>query len=127
MPPIPLLPAHTATVPRGVPLQRLRVLFALIVRDMNAKFGRSVGGYLWAVAEPLGGIVLLAVAFSLALRTPPIGTSFLFFYATGIIPFTLYGSIAPAPRARCATTAACSAIRWSPRSMRSSPGRSSSS
>ena len=90
----PVLPGHPSLAPRAVPLQRLRVLFALILRDMSAKFGRSVGGYLWAIAEPLGGIVLLAVAFSLALRMPPIGTSFLFFYATGIIPFTLYSDIA---------------------------------
>ena len=94
MPSIPTLPGHPLLVARPVPMQRLRVLFALIVRDMSAKFGRSVGGYLWAVAEPLGGIVLLAVAFSLALRMPPIGTSFLFFYATGIIPFTLYSKVA---------------------------------
>jgi capsular polysaccharide transport system permease protein len=77
-----------------VPLQRLRVLFALMVRDMHATFGRSVGGYLWAIAEPLGGIMLLAVAFSLALRLPPIGTSFLFFYATGVVPFSLYSKVA---------------------------------
>jgi capsular polysaccharide transport system permease protein len=80
--------------PRSVPMQRLRVLFALIVRDMSAKFGRSVGGYVWALAEPLGGIVLLALVFSLALREPPIGASFLFFYATGVVPFTLYSNIA---------------------------------
>jgi len=94
MPPLPTLSSDPLPIAQPVPMQRLRVLFALILRDMSAKFGRSVGGYLWAVAEPLGGIVLLAVAFSLALRSPPIGTSFLFFYATGIIPFTLYGHIA---------------------------------
>jgi capsular polysaccharide transport system permease protein len=96
MAPIPtsLGPPISGSSPRSVPLQRLRVLFALMVRDMNAKFGRSVGGYIWAIAEPLGGIVLLAMAFSLPLRTPPIGTSFLFFYATGVIPFTLYSNIA---------------------------------
>lgn len=89
----PVLPANPPLAARAVPLQRLRVLFALILRDMNAKFGRSAGGYAWAVAEPLGGIVLLAVAFGLALRAPPIGTSFLFFYATGIIPFSVYTSV----------------------------------
>lgn len=91
MPPEP--PAGAAPA-RTVPLQRLRVLFALVMREMGARFGRSAGGYIWALAEPLGGIVLLAVAFSLAIRVPPIGTSFLFFYATGIIPFTLYSSTA---------------------------------
>ena len=94
MPPIPIIPGSRPLSARSVPLQRLRVLFALIVRDMSAKFGRSVGGYVWSIAEPLGGIVLLSVAFSIALRTPPIGTSFLFFYSTGVVPFTLYGKIA---------------------------------
>jgi capsular polysaccharide transport system permease protein len=94
MPSMPSLPGVSPSSARPVPLQRLRVLFALIVRDMSAKFGRSVGGYLWAIAQPLGGIVLLAIAFSIALRTPPIGTSFLFFYATGVVPFTLYSNIA---------------------------------
>jgi capsular polysaccharide transport system permease protein len=94
MPAIPTIPGDPPLAVRSLPLQRLRVLFALILRDMSAKFGRSVGGYLWAIAEPLGGIVLLAVAFSIALRSPPIGTSFLFFYATGVVPFTLYSKIA---------------------------------
>lgn len=87
----PALPADR--VVRRVPFQRLRVLFALMVRDMGAQFGRSVGGYIWAVAEPLGGIILLAVVFSLALRSPPIGTSFMLFYATGVIPFFLYNTV----------------------------------
>ncbi len=70
--------------------QRLRVLFALVVREMGTRFGRAAGGYVWAIAEPLGGIILLAVAFSLALRSPPMGTSFMLFYSTGIIPFHLF-------------------------------------
>ena len=59
------LPAAARRRPAAVPLQRLRVLFALMLRDMGTRFGRSAGGYLWAVAEPLGGILLLALAFSL--------------------------------------------------------------
>ena len=41
--------------------QNLRVIYALILREMGAKFGRSAGGYAWAIAEPLGGILLLAI------------------------------------------------------------------
>jgi capsular polysaccharide transport system permease protein len=77
-------------------LQRLRVIAALMVREMGTTYGRSAGGYIWAVAQPLGGIVLLAVAFSLALRTPPLGSSFMLFYATGIVPFSLYGTLSSA-------------------------------
>jgi capsular polysaccharide transport system permease protein len=71
-------------------LRWLRVFVALVVREMSAKFGRSAGGYVWALAEPLGGIILLSVAFSLALRAPPLGTSFLLFYSTGVIPLNMF-------------------------------------
>lgn len=83
-------PPPKAGAPR---FRRLRVLCALVIREMSAKFGRSVGGYLWALAEPLGGIILLSVAFSLALRSPPMGTNFMLFYATGIIPFYMFNSM----------------------------------
>ena len=76
-----------------VHLQRLRVIFALVVREMGTRFGRSWGGYFWAIAEPLGGIVLLTIAFSLAFRKPPLGTNFALFYATGIIPFFLFSNV----------------------------------
>jgi capsular polysaccharide transport system permease protein len=81
------------TVRPPVHLQWLRVLFALVVREMSTKFGRSWGGYLWAVAEPVGGIVLLTIAFSFAFRTPPLGSNFALFYATGIIPFFLFSHV----------------------------------
>ncbi len=74
--------------------RRLRVLGALVAREMAAKFGRSAGGYVWAVAEPLGGIILLSFAFSLALRSPPLGTNFMLFYSTGVVPFYMYNTMA---------------------------------
>lgn len=86
-----------------VSFQRLRVLFALIVRESGTKFGRSYGGYLWAVAEPLGGILLLTFAFSLALRKPPLGTNFALFYATGVLPFLVYGNVSRSVAAAIAT------------------------
>lgn len=75
-------------------LRWARVLSALVIREMATRFGRSAGGYAWAILEPLGGIVLLAVAFSLALRHPPLGTSFILFYASGMIPFGMYSNMA---------------------------------
>ena len=64
----------------------MRVLFALVVREMSTKFGRSWGGYIWAIAEPLGGILLLTIAFSFAFRKPPLGSNFALFYATASSP-----------------------------------------
>ncbi|MEX0365774.1 MAG: ABC transporter permease [Ruegeria sp.] len=71
-----------------------RTVLALILREMTSRYGRSPGGYLWAVLEPLGGIVILVLGFSLIIRSPPLGSSFMLFYATGFLPFNLYQSLA---------------------------------
>ncbi|MFN3291857.1 MAG: ABC transporter permease [Gemmobacter sp.] len=76
------------------PQSALRTVTALMLREMSTRYGRSPGGYIWAVIEPLFGILLLAVAFSLLVRSPPLGTSFVLFKATGMMPFMLYGGIA---------------------------------
>ena len=89
----PLAPAMPGPHRGPVPFQRLRVLFAMIVRETGTKFGRSYGGYFWAIAEPLGGIVMLTLGFSIALREPPMGNNFALFYATGVIPFMLFSNV----------------------------------
>lgn len=73
--------------------QMARVVTALILREMSSRYGRSPGGYLWAVLEPLGMIALMTIGFSLLLRSPPLGTSFLLFFATGYTPFTFYQTL----------------------------------
>ncbi|MGX9357548.1 ABC transporter permease [Roseobacteraceae bacterium S113] len=70
-----------------------RTIVALVLREMSTRYGKSIGGYVWAVMEPLAATVLMAVGFSLLIRTPSLGTSFLLFYATGYLPFHLYQQI----------------------------------
>ncbi len=70
-----------------------RVLAALIMREMSTRYGRSVGGYIWAVLEPVGFIVILSVVFSQISRRPPLGDSFPMFYATGYMIFHFYRDI----------------------------------
>lgn len=72
----------------------LRTITALVLREMSTRYGRTPGGYLWAIAEPLGAIIVLSIGFSLVLRTPSLGTSFLLFYATGYLAFSLYNTVA---------------------------------
>ncbi|MFP4328592.1 MAG: ABC transporter permease [Paracoccaceae bacterium] len=99
-------PALSSTDPTDGPLPELRpisrtqrslptsrTVLALILREMASRYGRSPGGYVWAVLEPLGMILILAFAFSLVLRTPSLGTSFILFYATGYLPFNLYQNV----------------------------------
>ncbi|MGR3540508.1 MAG: ABC transporter permease [Hasllibacter sp.] len=67
-----------------------RVMTALVLREMATTYGRSPGGYAWALMEPLGGILFLTIGFSLLARTPPLGDSFILFYATGMLVLNMY-------------------------------------
>ena len=67
-----------------------RTIIALILREMSTRYGRTPGGYIWGIIEPLAAIIILSIGFSLVMRSPSLGTSFLLFYATGYLPFDLY-------------------------------------
>ncbi len=67
-----------------------RTILALLLREMETTHGRSSFGYLWAAGEPVAGILLLTLIFSIAFTAPPVGTSFAFFYASGYLPFVAY-------------------------------------
>ena len=74
-------------------LQFFHIVFALVLREAGARFGRSTGGYIWAFAEPVAGILLLSMAFSYLLRSPPIGDSFFLFYASGVVPLLFFNAV----------------------------------
>lgn len=88
-PPAPLQPTATPRRRFG----SLRAIGALILREMSTSYGRSPGGYLWAVLEPAAGIALLSFVFALGFRSPPMGVNFPIFYATGMVPFLMYVGI----------------------------------
>ena len=71
----------------------LRSITALMLREMSTTYGRSPGGYIWAVIEPAAGIALLSLVFSAGFRNPPIGISFAMFYATGMLPFMMFSDV----------------------------------
>ncbi len=72
----------------------LRTIFALMLREMATTYGRSPGGYLWAILDPVAALALFSVGFSLIFHAPPIGNSFPLFYATGFLPFMLFNDVA---------------------------------
>lgn len=80
-------------LPAKTRFQTARVVFALVMREMSTTHGRSPGGYLWAILEPVAGITLLTLAFGFFLRSPPMGTSFALFYATGLLPFIVFNDL----------------------------------
>ncbi|MBF9031179.1 ABC transporter permease [Rhodobacterales bacterium HKCCE3408] len=87
----PGTPARHVRPGRSWPLPR--AVAALMLREMSVTYGRSPGGYLWAVLEPAAGICLLTLLFSLAFEAPPLGRSFPLFYATGLVPFLFYSDL----------------------------------
>ncbi|MDE4310553.1 ABC transporter permease [Phaeobacter gallaeciensis] len=95
-PAVPPAQPPTKTGGRSRRFASLRTVVALILREMSTRYGRTPGGYIWAVLEPLAAILFLSLGFSLIIRTPSLGTSFLLFYATGYLPFDLYMQISNA-------------------------------
>jgi capsular polysaccharide transport system permease protein len=71
----------------------LRVVAALMIREMAARFGRKPGGYIWAILEPVSYIVLMTNLASLISRMPALGSSYPLFYATGYLGFQFYRSV----------------------------------
>ena len=69
----------------------LRVIMAIFLREIRARFGETRLGYLWVVVEPMIHMVALAVVFQFTMKgLPPLGNSFFFFYFTGLIPYQLF-------------------------------------
>lgn len=71
----------------------VRTIFALMLREMATTYGKSLGGYLWAVLEPVAGIALLSAVFSAFFTRPAIGVNFPLFYATGMMPFLIFTEV----------------------------------
>ncbi|MFN7003884.1 MAG: ABC transporter permease [Roseinatronobacter sp.] len=56
-----------------------------MLREVISRYGRTPGGYIWALLQPLAIILILSFAFALLQRTPKLGTSFILFKATGFL------------------------------------------
>lgn len=85
--------AQPAALPTGKFQRAARATLALMLREMSTRYGRSPGGYVWAVLEPLGAVIVISVALQFLIRVPPLGTSFLLFYASGYLAFYLYNTL----------------------------------
>lgn len=77
----------------GPPLKVfLRNVKSLILREMRTRFGGHQIGYLWALLEPLGAVLMLSIIFSTGLRgrEPSVGDSWILFFAAGLLPYNTY-------------------------------------
>lgn len=81
---------RSAGVPR---FASVRAISALILREIATTYGRSPGGYVWAILEPAMAILLMTAIFSAGFRSPPLGTNFAIYYASGMLPFFTFITI----------------------------------
>lgn len=72
----------------------VRVVIALLRREMTTRYGNSFGGYFWAVGEPVGMIFMLSMVFAALSRSPALGQHFIVFFATGQLVYTFYKNTA---------------------------------
>ena len=69
----------------------IRIVGALVRREMRAHFGDTRLGYLWAFFEPVLHLVLFLLLFTVVFkRSSPLGNSTGLFLLTGIVPYFLF-------------------------------------
>lgn len=70
------------------------VLFALVLREMQARVGGQWVGAVWTLFEPLAHVALMVTIFS-AIRGGSVGSiEFPVFLVTGLVPFFLFQNLA---------------------------------
>lgn len=67
---------------------QIRVIHALMIRELNTRFGRENIGFLWIMAEPLLFAGLVGVIWRMLKGPEEHGMSIVAFVATGYIPLT---------------------------------------
>jgi capsular polysaccharide transport system permease protein len=68
---------------------QIRVIYALILRDMCTRFGRTFLGYIIAIAFPLTHLLALTASHVAIKQITPVGTDHALFIATGVLPYIL--------------------------------------
>ncbi|GEO85693.1 MULTISPECIES: ABC transporter permease [Alphaproteobacteria] len=68
----------------------MRIVSALLIREMSTRFGNKPGGYIWALLDPVAHVLMLTIIFQGIAHLPPLGTSFTLFFATGYVGFYFY-------------------------------------
>ena len=75
---------------------QVRVIHALVLREISVKFARHRLGYLWAFVEPVAFVVAFSLILAVGGRSLPAGMPAVPFFVTGVIPFFLFRDVATA-------------------------------
>ncbi len=67
-----------------------RAVGAVVMRDIQTRFGASYAGFLLGLIMPLGHLGATLVAMAILAANPPVGPDIATFLMTGILPFILW-------------------------------------
>lgn len=81
---------HAAANWSAASAMHARVVGAVIMRDLQTRFGTGYFGFLLGLIMPLGHLTIAMVIMTVLGRLPPIGTSNAIFSMTGVLPFVLW-------------------------------------
>ena len=71
-------------------MAQLRVIDALVLREIKTRFGQNRAGYLWALLEPIFWIGTFYGLYAIAGRQGPDGMELIPFLATGIVTYQIF-------------------------------------
>lgn len=87
-------PPYRAKFSRGSTLyylmSHIRIVAAFVLREIDTRYGKNPGGYIWAFLEPVAFIAMMATLIGAVSHIPPLGESFVLFYSTGYMAFSLF-------------------------------------
>jgi capsular polysaccharide transport system permease protein len=69
------------------------VIYALLLRELSSRFGKSRGGFLWVLVEPVAHLVLPILIFGFIRQRLMPGVEFPVFLVYGFLPFLLFKAI----------------------------------
>lgn len=69
------------------------VIYALLLRELSSRFGRSRGGFLWVLFEPIAHLVVPILIFGFIRQRLVPGVEFPVFLVYGFLPFLLFKAI----------------------------------
>jgi capsular polysaccharide transport system permease protein len=79
---------------RRYPLQIQRdVIYALLLREVGSRAGKSRVGFIWALIEPIAHIAVPVALFGLVLERSVPGLEYPVFLVYGLLPFVLFKNI----------------------------------
>lgn len=79
--------------PRTALQIQIDVIAALLLREVQSRFGRTRGGFIWALLEPITHVVVPVILFGFVFERTVPGVEYPVFLLYGLLPFLLFKNI----------------------------------